>query len=175
MSEQLSLTWIRMWPFLTRHKSTKFCKKAYQRLTEKNASIPLRSQGKWLADDFIGNVTVSWDSTYALAFGCTKETKPREFQFKLPHRRIATNDFLLKIGIKQSDSCTFCEEATENLVHLFRSCKYSKAFWKDCYQWIMQNISKVEKFNLSYSAELTIRKIYYCTIYCLSLALYLHL
>ena len=90
------------------------------------------NQGKWLADDLVGNVTVSWDSTYTLAFVCTKEPKPREFQFKLPYRRIATKDFLHKIGIKQSDSCTFCGEATENLVHLFRGCKYSKAFWKDC-------------------------------------------
>ena len=78
-----------------------------------------------------------------------EETKLREFQFKLLHtRRITTSDFLYKIGIKQSDSRTFCG-ATENLVHLFWSCKYSNAFWKDCYQWIMQNTSKVEKFNLS--------------------------
>ena len=39
-------------------------------------------------------------------------------------------------------------EATENLVHLFWSCKYSNAFWKDCYQWIMQNTSKVENSNI---------------------------
>ena len=93
--------------------------------------------------------TVNWESTYSLPFWCSKETKLREFQFKPLHRRIATNDFLYKIGIKQSDSCTFCGETTENLVHLFWSCKYSNAFWKDCYQWIMQNTSKVEKFNLS--------------------------
>ena len=92
--------------------------------------------------------TVNWESTYSLPFWCSKETKLREFQFKPLHRRIATNDFLYKIGIKQSDSCTFCGETTENMVHLFWSCKYSNAFWKDCYQWIMQNTSKVEKFNL---------------------------
>ena len=102
-----------------------------------------------MAEDLIGNETVNWESTYSLPFWCTKETKLRESQFKLLHRRIATNDILYKIGIKQSDSCTFCGEATENLVHLFWSCKYSNAFWKDCYQRIMQNTSKVEKFNLS--------------------------
>ena len=84
-----------------------------------------------------------------LDFWCTKETKLREFQFKLLRRRIATNDFLYKIGIKQSYSCTFCGEVTENLVYLFWSSKYSNAFWKDCYQKIMQNTSKAEKFNLS--------------------------
>ena len=39
-----------------------------------------------------------------------------------------TDDFLYKIGIKLFDSCTFCGEATENLVDLFWTCKYSNAF-----------------------------------------------
>ena len=52
--------------------------------------------------------------------------------------------FLHKIGIKQSYSCTFSGEATENLVHLFWSCNYYNTFRKDCYQWIIQNTSKVE-------------------------------
>ena len=93
-------------------------KKVYQRLIGKKASIPFKSQGKWLAEDSIGNETVNWESTYLLPFWCTKETKLREFQFKFLHRRIATNDFLYKIGIKQSDSCTFCGEVTENLVNI---------------------------------------------------------
>ena len=147
---------------------TKFCKKAYQRLIGKKASTPFKSQGKWLAEDSIGNETVIWESTYLLPFWCTRETKLREFQFKFLYRRITTNDFLYKIGIKQCDSCTFCGEATENLV--FWSCKYSNAFWKDCYQWIMQSASKVEKFNLSEAllfGLIAMQKIYYCTIYCL--------
>ena len=37
--------------------------------------------------------TVNWEkNTYLLASKCTKETKLTEFQFKLLHRRIATND-----------------------------------------------------------------------------------
>ena len=131
--------------YLTQNSAKKLISASLKR----KASTPLKSQGKWLAEDSIRNKTVNWESTYSLSFWSTRETKLREFQFKLLHRRIATNDFLYKIGIKQSDSCTFCGEATENLVHLFWSCKYSNAFWKDCYQWIMQNTSKVEKFNLS--------------------------
>ena len=54
---------------------------------------------------------------------------------------------ILPVALKQSDSCTFYGEATENLVHLFWRCKYpNRVFFKDCYQWIMQSISKVEKF-----------------------------
>ena len=131
--------------YLTQNSAKKLISASLKR----KASTPLKSQGKWLAEDSIRKKTVNWESTYSLSFWSTKETKLREFQFKLLHRRIATNDFLYKIGIKQSDSCTFCGETTQNLVHLFWSCIYSNAFWKDCYQWIMQNTSKVEQFSLS--------------------------
>ena len=59
----------------------------------------------------------------------TKETKLGEFQFKLLHRRIVTNDFRYFVAkIFGDDSsiknslilATFASgEATENLVHLF--------------------------------------------------------
>ena len=79
----------------SRFPTKKFCRKSYQRLIEKKASTPLKSQGKWLAEDSTGNETVNWESTYSLLpFWSTKETKLREFQFKLLHRRIATNDLL---------------------------------------------------------------------------------
>ena len=83
---------------------------------------------------------------YWLAFKCTKETKLKEFQFKLLHRRIATNDQLYKIGLKQSDLCTFCGEETENQTHLFLRCKYSKTFWGEFYQLLAQNTSNKEGF-----------------------------
>ena len=74
--------------------------------------------------------TVNWESTYSLPFWCSKETKLWGFQFKLLHRRIATNDFLYKIGIKQSDSCTFCGEPTENLVTYFGAVNFLTPFGK---------------------------------------------
>jgi len=80
--------------------------------------------------DIVGNSTVNWPNAYHLPFLCTRETKLRVFQYKFLHRRIATNAFLCKIGIKQVDSCSFCGESTETLVHLFWNCKYTQAFWK---------------------------------------------
>ena len=73
-----------------------------------------------VAEEIIAaNLNDNWKNTYSLAFMCTKETKLREFQFKLLDRRIATNDFLHKIGLKPIDSCTFCGETIENRIHLF--------------------------------------------------------
>ena len=105
-------------------------KKLISASLKRKASTPLKSQGKWLAEDSIRNKMVNWESTHSLSFWSTKETKLREFQFKLLHRRIATNDFIYKIGIKQSDSCTFCGETMQNLVHLFWSCIYLTPFGK---------------------------------------------
>ena len=48
----------------------------------------------------------------------TKKTKLIASQFKLLHRRLATNDFLRKIGIKDKGMRTFCEAELENLTHL---------------------------------------------------------
>ena len=90
------------------------------------------------------SITVNWENTYCLSSLCTKESKLRAFQFKLLYRKIATNAFLYKIGIKQTDSCSFCEEQKETLVHLFWTCKYTQNFWKDMFEWISQIFKDLE-------------------------------
>ena len=99
----------------------------------------LLASEKACKENIIGNANVNWENTYRLPFLCTTETKLRVFQFMFLHRRIATNDFLFKIGLKQADSCSFCGEFTETLAHLFWYCSYTQKFWKDIYQWITQN------------------------------------
>ena len=132
---------------VSRLPDTNTCRKVYQGLTEREATLPLKSQDKWMKEIVTTETTtVNWEKTYLLAFKCTKETKLREFQFKLLHRRIATNDYLYKIGLKQSDLCTFCGEETENLTHLFLRCKYSKSFWEEFSQWLAHNTSNTEGF-----------------------------
>ena len=116
-------------------------KESYKRRVQNKASIPLQSQEKWLSEkDIGGNSTVNWQNAYYQPFLCTRETKLRVFQFKFLHRRIATNGFLCKIGVKQVDSCSFCEETTETLVHLFWNCKYTQRWWKKLLEWMSQNI-----------------------------------
>ena len=110
-------------------------------MQKKKASTPLQSQVKWLSEkDIVGNSTVNWQNAYHLPFLCTSESKLRVFQFKFLHRRIATSDFLCKIGIKRVDSCLFCGETTETLVHLFWKCKHTQAFWKKLLEWMSQKI-----------------------------------
>ena len=79
----------------------------YQILLKRKTSSPVKSQGKWLAEDLFSNKQVNWENTYQLPFLCATETKLRVFQFKFLRRRVATNDFLLKTGKKETDSCSF--------------------------------------------------------------------
>ena len=100
----------------------------------------MKSQGKWLAEDLFSNVQVNWENTYQLPFLCTTETKLRVFQFKFLHRRVATNDFLLKIGKKETDSCSFCAGSPETLTHLFWHCRSTQTFWNNVSQWTSEEL-----------------------------------
>ena len=122
--------------------SSNVCKKFYECIIEKKSSTPIKSQEKWLSEDaVIGNLEVNWENTYRLPFLCTTETKLRVFQFKFLHRRVATNDFLHKIGLKEVDSCSFCNDSTKTLMHLFWYCNCTQTFWKNAFRMISQNLT----------------------------------
>ena len=117
--------------------SEKVCKKIYQILVKRKNSSPVKSQGKWLAEDLFSNVQVNWENTYQLPFLCTTETKLRVFQFKFLHRRVATTDFVLK---RKTDSCSFCAGSPETLTHLFWHCRSTQTFWNNVSQWTSEEL-----------------------------------
>ena len=109
--------------------STEFCKVAYKMLIKQIASIPHKSQSKWLSDCNSQSVdNRDWRSSYGLAFLCTRESKLRTFQLKFLYRGIATNSYLFKIGIASDNLCIFCKELPETILHLFWECILFKLF-----------------------------------------------
>ena len=54
----------------------------------------------------------------------------KAFQFKILNSIIYTNKKLFKIGYSESDRCSFCNNDSETLHHLFFNCPYSNIFWK---------------------------------------------
>ena len=74
------------------------------------------------------------DSTVSNAFlnikSYSSETFIRSFQFKLLADITFTNQRLAKIGYVLNDLCTFCEEGSETVHHLFYECSFSYCFWK---------------------------------------------
>ena len=111
----------------------------YTSLLKKRTPPPIRSQEKWLRDLCGQNeCDVNWKVAYTIAFNCTLSTKFRTFHFKLLHRRIATNEFLKKISLVQSDKCCFCKHETETITHLFLRCFITQSFWNDVKQFLFQ-------------------------------------
>ena len=82
---------------------------------------------------------------------CTRETKLQTFQFQLLHRRIATDNYLYKMGISLTDSCTFYEQTTETLIHLFWECEFVETFWQNIQYWLIQRQVKPQDFSLNLS------------------------
>ena len=121
-------------------KAPKSNRLAYKKLVSAKQSSPRRSQEKWSADcNLQCSKTIDWEMTYKLPFYSTKATKLIIFQFKLLHRRLATNDFLNKIGIRENDICTFCRSEKESVFHLFWSCSETSSFWRDFMKWLAKN------------------------------------
>ena len=59
------------------------------------------------------------------------------FNFKFLHKKLSTNNFLKKkIGLVDSEKCTFCQEETEKLVHLFWECPKIQSFWISVSLWL---------------------------------------
>ena len=111
-----------------------------------------------------------WEKIYSKPFECSNSSKLRNFQFKLLHRRIATNSFLQKLGIKDTDLCTFCMKETETLTHLFWTCEETCKFWTSLEHWLhsekmlseTKEINKLCAFGLNTKPESTF--LGFCTL-----------
>ena len=123
---------------------------AYKILVSKKQKKPVEAQRKWIADCSVETQeNIDWDTVYRSSFLCTKISKLIVFQFKLLHRRLATNSFLTKINLKDNEQCTFCQNDTETLIHLFWTCSVSTAFWQDFKQWAVNRGELSNTINLT--------------------------
>ena len=131
----------------------------YERLVGIKKQCPTLSQEKWSNDCELENdVAIDWKLVYRLPLNCTKITKLTTFQFKLLHRRLATNDFLKKMGIKTNERCTF-SEVEENLTHLFWFCTITSTFWQKFKQWLIndKNFATMQDTDLTFSIIIGLR------------------
>ena len=83
-------------------------------------------------------------------FKYTNDINLRWFNYRIAHRILATNDYLFKIKIRNSNLCSFCGNEVETLKHLFISCELVDNIWTLLEQWIYEkcgfllNYSKLE-------------------------------
>ena len=129
-----------------------FSKATYRILIRNKTTTPWKSEKKWeIACGEHENITIDWPKAYTWAFLSTKDKKLRTFQFKFLHRRIATNDFLYKVGITSNDLCSFCNLHLETLEHIFWSCPFTQAFWINVTEWINLNTPSLQTYHFPIS------------------------
>ena len=138
----------------------------YQKCVSSKQTSPSKTQNKWLTDCQITcSNSINWKVVYKLSFSCTKILKLIFFQFKLLHRRLATNDFLNKIGIRPDDLCTFCRDVREYLIHLFWSYRETNFFWKNFQDWLNKYVISLKHIStLSSAAVLGLKANFFSNI-----------
>jgi len=107
-------------------------------------ALYLRSdERKWSSDTTVcSKITSEQISKISLIKG--SDTLSMQASFLL---RISTNNFLKKIGLVNSEKCTFCQRETETLVHLLWECPKIQSFWISLSLWL-QSRKIVEKETL---------------------------
>ena len=119
---------------------------AYKILVSKKQKRPITTQRKWIADCMLETQeNIDWKTVYRTPFLCTKITKLMVFQFKLLHRRLATNSFLTKINLMDNEQRTFCQNVKETLIHLFWTCEVSTLFWQGFKQWAINRVAREQQ------------------------------
>ena len=135
--------------FLEVKKITKYCYNVF--VKEYCTSVSDTN----LKDKWQHNIQVNldnlqaWNLRFALIYKSSIDNTIRNFQFKFLHRKISTNEFLFKIGIKSSPLCNICENLTQTMNHLFLECTFVESFWKDLNDWLCK--TKIRSENLSNS------------------------
>ena len=84
---------------------------------------------KWLP--IIGTLIEhkEWNKIFSIPSLCSIDTTLRTFQFKYIHRLIATNKYLYKCKLTNSNFCNFCSEYIETIEHLFWECRVIQHLW----------------------------------------------
>ncbi|KAH3717806.1 hypothetical protein DPMN_060602 [Dreissena polymorpha] len=73
-----------------------------------------------------------------MPYKATIESTLRNFQYKYIHRIIATNKYLFKCKLSNSNLCDFCSENIETIEHLFWECKHIQPIWNQLVSFLEQ-------------------------------------
>ena len=117
------------------------------RILSNNDKKPTAQQ-KW-HNEFGLPANFKWENIYLTHHKITKDTKLHWLQYRLLQRILSTNTFLCKIGIKQDNKCTFCNDSPETLIHIFWECSIIQTFWKNFQSWLKGGCAHIRTLTLT--------------------------
>jgi hypothetical protein len=111
--------------------SKSLSKEIYNKLSplEDSEVDSIKGISKWKSD-------INFSDVFCNLYLVTNDLKLKNFQYKLLHRALPTNTFLVKIGIKNSDLCNFCKNASDSILHYIWLCPVVKLFWNRIKTWL---------------------------------------
>ena len=78
--------------------------------------------------------SASWGECFKMSYKTCKETKLREFKFKLLHRIVVTKKELKRFEIKSESDCLYCGEL-DSIDHTFLDCQFTSSFTRQVVGW----------------------------------------
>lgn len=121
----LNINCQRMTKFIFAPKSNR-C--VYENLVKDKVTTP-RAKLKW--EEKYRTVDWNWQRIFSLIYTAVRDPKIRYFQFRFLHRILGVNQYMHRIGIANTPTCSFCNNFDETLEHLFWFCNYVDSFWKE--------------------------------------------
>ena len=116
----------------------RFSKYAYnsfvEHLAKNNARTNDRHRAKWTSE--IGAFV---EGTLQKICKASMSTALMYLHFRIINRIYATNKYLFNINMRNNSICSFCESATETIVHLFWQCPITQIFIKEILSHLKDN------------------------------------
>jgi len=106
--------------------------KDYYRLLINKEQIEPKANLKWARDLQIGEASLK--PCFGRVKNVCRDTKLREFYFKLLHRIVVTKKELLPFGLAEDTKCPYCE-MNDSIFHTFSNCNWSQYFFSEVIKW----------------------------------------
>ena len=101
-------------------------KELYQLKIDFNPCLPT---ARSYFETYFKNTDFDWKNIYLLPRRITVDTYMRMFQYKILNNILYLNKMLVRFGIKQTSSCSYCKLENETALHLFAECIIVQDFW----------------------------------------------
>ena len=99
----------------------KECRSIYNTLIETGGKIIKELQSKWSAALNYEIEHHIIENAFKALWKMTSDSFLMNIQYKILHNRVATNDILLKMGIKTKEVCNSCNEQKEININALRA------------------------------------------------------
>ena len=116
-------------------KNDKGCRDFYDLFILDNYFKP-KSELKWEIEFQISQNNIWWKKVNLLVHDGTNDSMLKWFQYRLIQRILCTYSLLFKIGLSDSNLCSFCQCNPETLSHLFIYCNFSHRLWVCVKNWL---------------------------------------